>query len=57
MTDLTEEALLELERLLVAATPGEWRAGRADMTSYHGDGRGPYKAVYVDDDARGEGST
>lgn len=46
---LTPEELDELERLHSEATPGEWRAGRADMTSYHGDGSGPYKAVYVDD--------
>lgn len=30
-------------------TPGPWRAGRPDMTSYHGDGTGPFKNVYADD--------
>lgn len=30
-------------------TPGPWRPGRNDTLSYHWDGSGPYKAVYVDD--------
>ncbi len=45
----TEAELAELCRLLTAATQGEWRSGRSDMTSYDADGRGPYKQVYVDD--------
>lgn len=35
-----------LRALRLAGTAGEWRAGRSDMVSYHGDGGGPFKAVY-----------
>ena len=30
-------------------TPGLWFAGRMDTVSYHGDGGGPHKDVYVND--------
>lgn len=40
--------LSHLLKLCEAATPGEWRAGRSDTVSYHGNGDGPYKNVYVD---------
>lgn len=43
MTDLEE-----LERLLAAATPGPWEAGRMDTESYSAD-YGPWKAVYAED--------
>jgi len=47
MTTADLDRLAELER---AASPGEWRAGRPDMVSYHGGtGDGPFKNVYVDD--------
>lgn len=31
------------------ATGGPWIAGRPDMLSYDGDGRGPWKQIYWDD--------
>lgn len=31
------------------ATGGPWKAGRPDMLSYDGDGRGPWKQIYWDD--------
>lgn len=37
----------KLELLLGEATDGPWKAGRMDMVSYHGDGAGPFKNVYV----------
>jgi hypothetical protein len=46
---MIEQVLSELEKLCEAATPGPWRAGRADMVSYDGAGGGPFKNVYCDD--------
>jgi hypothetical protein len=45
---LIEEAM----RLGAEATPGPWKAGRSDMTSYELEG-GPFKNVYAADERGG----
>ena len=47
---MTPATLDELAALEAAATPGPWRSGRSDMLSYSGDGVGPFKNVYCDDE-------
>lgn len=50
---LADEKLRRLEELEKAATPGPWRAGRPDMTSYDGNTGYPFKQVYCDDKRAG----
>jgi hypothetical protein len=52
-SSLTPEDIATGRRLLAEATPGEWRAGRADMVSSDFSGEGCWKSVYVDDDRAG----
>lgn len=46
---LTPETLDAIEAALAQATPGPWKAGRADMISYDGATGEPFKNVYAVD--------